>query len=64
MKETVSDKFRSYRYEAYEKFTGRLTHQQKRMLRAFPRFRSTSYNSVMPELRRFIAKRKEKSDKK
>jgi uncharacterized membrane protein len=67
MKDTVSDKFRSYRYEAYEKFTGRLTHQQKRMLRAFPRFRSTSYNSVMPELRRFIAKRakrKETSDKK
>ncbi len=44
----------------YAKFTQTLNFQQRRILRSFPKLRSIKYGNISEEVKRFIAKRKNK----
>ena len=49
--------------ELYEKFSEKLSHQQKRIMRAFPKLRTVRYTHVFAELRRITLHKRSKSEK-
>lgn len=49
--------------ESYQRLIGNINKQQRRMLKAFPRFKSVKYNSTLVTLRQHVASRKWKKKK-